>query len=159
MLFKKLFSATIKFIKKWGIFGVIGYISIWIPLGLGYLLGHQDLKTTGWVIVAVATTPNGIGTIATILLAAIYKWLWNIPILGFIAWGKETVIKVQTQTQLMLYYDSDEIKMLLDHGKDLKKYTDDKKKRFFDNLKKERIKKIDEQWSKENRKDEHSEID
>lgn len=41
--------------------------------------------------------------------------------------------------------------MFLDHGKELKTYTDEKRKKFFDELKKERIQMIDHQWSKENK--------
>jgi hypothetical protein len=143
--FKKIFS----FLKKWGLFGVLGYITLFIPLGLGYLLSNVNLRTTGLVIAAIVAAPNGLGLLFTIIIAALYKWLWKIPILGFIAWAKETMLKIQTQNQLGLYYDSEEIQILLDMGKKLKDFSDDEKLKFSKRLKTDRLKMIDEQWSKE----------
>lgn len=151
-MFKRIFKGTFNFIKKWGLYGIIGYITLYLPLGLGYIFNNRDLKTIGWIIAAIVAAPNGIGFILTIVLATIYKWIWKALIVGFISWGKETVLKLQIQNQLMLYYDSEEIQMFLDHGKDIKKYSDEQRKKFFDNLRKERIKMIDQQWSREKEK-------
>lgn len=148
-MIKKFFKSVLVFLKKWGLFGVAGYVTLFIPLGLGYLLGNDNLRTTGLVVAAIVATPNGVGLLLTVIFAALYKWLWTVPILGFIAWGKETIIKVQIQSQMMLYYDSEEIQMILDHGKEIKKYTDQKKYKFASDLKRKRLEMIDQQWSEE----------
>ena len=151
-MIKKFFKGIINFIKQWGLYGIIAYITLYVPLGLGYIFNDSDLKTTGWIIAAIVAAPNGIGFLLTIIFAALYKWLWKVPIIGFISCGKETILKIQIQNQLMLYYDSEEIQMFLTHGKEIKRFSDDKKKKFYDNFKKERIDLIDQQWSKENEK-------
>lgn len=151
-MIKKFFRSILVFLKKWGLFGVIGYVTLFLPLGLGYLLGNDNLRTTGLVIAAIVATPNGVGLLMTVIFAALYKWLWTVPILGFIAWAKETITKVQIQSQMMLYYDSDEIQMILDHGKEIKKYTDQKRSQFSTDLKRTRLEMIDQQWSKETKK-------
>ena len=98
----------------------------------------------GWIWAGIWAAPIFTPAwLVLIILAAIYKWLWKVAILQTVAWGKELVKKIQIQNQLGLYYDSDEIQMLLDHGKDLKKYSDEKKKDFFAKLKQERIEMID----------------
>lgn len=136
-MIKKFFKGILRFIKKWGIYGIIGHLSLYSPLAFGFIFDSPELKTIGWILVALIATPNGFGLLMTIIFAAIYKWLWKVPILGFIIWGRETLLKLQIQNQLMLYYDSEEIQMFLDHGKEIKQ---------------ERIKMIDQQWSKEKEK-------
>lgn len=148
-MIKKFFKRIFSFLKKWGLFGVIGYITLFVPLGLGYLLSNVNLRTTGLVIAAIVAAPNGVGILLTVILAAFYKWVWKIPVLGFIFWSKETMLKIQTQNQLGLYYDSEEIQILLDMGKNLKDFTDEEKLKFSTQLKRNRLKMIDEQWSKE----------
>lgn len=59
------------------------------------------------------------------------------------------MLKIQTQNQLGLYYDSEEIQILLDMGKKLKDFSDEEKLKFSTQLKRNRLKMIDEQWSKE----------
>jgi hypothetical protein len=146
---KKLFRSTFKFLKKWGLYGILAYITLYVPLGLGFILTNDNLKTIGWVIAAIVAAPNGLGLLFTIIIAALYKWLWKVPILGFIAWAKETLLKLQIQNQIGLYYDSDEIQMLLDVGKRLKDFSDEEKLLFSNHLKKERLKLIDDEWTKE----------
>lgn len=148
-MIKKFFRSILVFLKKWGLFGVVGYVTLFIPLGLGYLLGNDNLRTTGLVIAAIVAAPNGVGLLLTVIFAALYKWLWTIPILGFVAWSKETILKIQIQNQIMIYYDSDEIQMILDHGKEIKKFADLEKAKFSTNLKKKRLDMIDQQWSKQ----------
>jgi hypothetical protein len=145
----KIFKFLVNFIKKWGLYGIIGYLTLFLPLGLGLLFKNNELRNAGWIIVAVIATPNGLGIILTIILASLYKWFWKVPLLGFIWWGKETSKKIQIQNQLGLYYDSDEIQLLLDMGKKLKDFSDIEKNKFSTELKKNRLKMIDEKWSKE----------
>lgn len=145
---KKLLNGTLNFLKKWGIYGVLGYITLFIPLGLGYLLGNDNLRTTGLVIAAIVAAPNGVGLLLTVIFAALYKWLWKVAILGFVAWATETILKIQIQNQMMLYYDSEEIQMLLDMGIKIKNFSDKERKLFIEKLKRDRIKMIEDQWSK-----------
>jgi hypothetical protein len=146
---KKFLKGIINFIKKWGVFGVLGHLSLYLPLGLGLLLNNIELRNAGWIITAVIATPNGLGIILTIILASLYKWFWKVPVLSFIFWTKETTKKIQIQNQLGLYYDSDEIQIVLDMGKKLKDFSDLEKNKFLNELKKNRLKMIDEKWSKE----------
>ena len=148
-MIKKFFRSILIFLKKWGLFGVAGYVTLFIPLGIGYLLSNDNLITTGLVVAAIVATPNGVGLLMTVIFAALYKWMWTVLILGFIAWAKETITKVQTQSQMMLYYDSEEIQMILDHGKEIKKYTDKQRSIFNSDLKRIRLEMIDKQWTKE----------
>lgn len=148
-MIKKFFKSTLNFIKKWGLYGILGYTTLYVPLGLGLLFNNKELRNAGWIIAAVIATPNGLGFIFTIIFASFYKWFWKIPVLGFIFWTIETSKKIQIQNQIGLYYDSEEIQILLDMGKNLKDFTDEEKRKFLLKLKKTRLKMIDEKWSKE----------
>jgi hypothetical protein len=72
-----------------------------------------------------------------------------------ILFAKESMMKLQLQNQLAAYLTAEEINMVLEMAKKVNAESDKKKKAFLDLLRKERMKMIDDQWTKEvNQKEE-----
>ena len=135
--------------KKWGLYGVLAIATLYSPLFISIF--KQDPSFTAFALwwSALWASPLTPGWLFILLLATFYKWLVSVVIFGFIKWSKENIIKIQIQNQLGLYYTSHEIKMFLEMGKEIKKYSDEEKKLFQEKLRICRIKKIDDQWSEE----------
>lgn len=88
------------------------------------------------------------GWLVTILLAVFFRWLrmgaWQLILLA-----KESMVKLQLQNQLAAYLTSEEINMILEMAKRVSQESDKKKKTFLDELRKQRLHMIDDQWTKE----------
>ena len=137
-----------KIIKKWGFFGLLAVVTLYIPLWLGYVLQDQEMIAFGWRWVAIWAMPFPPAWLAVILLASFYKWLY-IRILVLIRWTREAIVKLQLQNQLAAYLTSEEIYMILEMAKKVHQKSETKRSRFRERLRKERLKMIDDQWTKE----------
>jgi GTPase SAR1 family protein len=62
---------------------------------------------------------------------------------------KEAMVKLQLQNQLAAYLTSEEINMILEMAKKVHLDSEKRKRAFLDILRKERMKMIDDQWTKE----------
>jgi hypothetical protein len=63
--------------------------------------------------------------------------------------AKESMVKLQLQNKLAAYLTSEEINMVLEMAKKVSLESDKKKKVFLDELRKQRLQMIDDQWTKE----------
>lgn len=146
---RRFFLGIWNFIKRWGIYGILGVMTLHSPIIISYFL-HNDTFTSfaiWWS--ALWASPITPGWLLMLLLATFWKWFFNVVILGLVKWSKETLRKIQIQNQLGLYYSSEEIQMFLDMGKKIKGFSDKERKEFNSILREKRMKMIDEQWTKE----------
>lgn len=145
---KGFFSWLRDFIRKWGVYGILAIVSLYSPLIIGLIIQDEELISFGWRWTAIWALPIPPAWLAVAILAGFYKWLYVVVIKGFYYWIKEKTFQIQRQTQFGLYFTSEEMDMMLEMGKELKKFTDKEKSKFNDALRKQRLQKIDEQWTK-----------
>ena len=88
------------------------------------------------------------GWLLTILLAVFIRWLrmgaWQLILLA-----QEAMRKLQLQNQLAAYLSSEEINMILEMAKKVELQSEEKRKAFREELRKQRLRMIDDQWTKE----------
>jgi hypothetical protein len=101
-----------------------------------------------WTAIWWGLGPLTPGWLVTVLLAVFIRWLrmgaWHLILLA-----KESMVKLQLQNQLAAYLTSEEINLILEMAKKVSIDSDKKRKVFMEQLRKERLKMIDEQWTKE----------
>ena len=140
----------IDFFKKYGIDAVLALIVFNFPMS-----GVAFIKDPGFVAFATWWTalwwglgPLTPGWLVTILLAVFIRWLrmgaWQLILLA-----QESMRKLQLQNQLAAYLTSEEINMVLEMAKKVNAESDKKKKIFLEELRKQRLQMIDDQWTKE----------
>ena len=148
--FKEIGNKFIAFFKKYGIDAVLALLIFNFPM-----YGILFIKNEGFVVFAKAYTaffwglgPLTPGWLLTILLAVFIRWL-RMGIWQGILWLKEALAKLQLQNQLAAYLTAEEINIILDMAKKVETQSEEKRKAFKEKLRKERLKMIDDQWTKE----------
>jgi len=144
---KKLFNKFIDFIRRWGIFGILAIVTLYIPLWLGFILNDKEMISFGWKWAAIWALPFPPMWIAIGVIAYFYKWIWKYIILTGYFRVIEITRVVQRQNEMGLYYTSEEIDMFIELGVEIKKFSDAEKAEFKERIRRERLEKIDEQWS------------
>lgn len=147
---KGFFKKILNFFKKYGIDAVLALLIFNFPM-----YGVFFIDSPAFVTFATAYTaffwglgPLTPGWLLTILLAVFIRWLrigaWQLILLA-----QEAMRKLQLQNQLAAYLTSEEINMILEMAKKVDLASQEKRKAFQDVLRKERLKMIDDQWTKE----------
>ena len=138
------------FFKKYGIDAVIAILVFNFPMYAVVFIKDENFRNFAlwWTAIWWGLGPLTPGWLVTILLAVFVRWLrmgaWQI-----ILWLKETVMKLQLQNQLAAYLTAEEINMILEMAKKVEARSLEKRKAFQEQLRKERMKLIDDQWTKE----------
>ena len=139
-----------EFLKKYGIDALLALLIFNFPMyAVAFIKdpGFQQFAL-GWTAFwwgLGALTP---GWLVTILLALFIRWVryWFVDAYYAI---KEAARKLQLQNQLSAYLTSEEIDMILEMAKKVEGQSEVKRKDFREALRKERLKMIDDQWTKE----------
>lgn len=144
----KLLNWFVNIFKRWGVFGAIAIITLYIPTWLGFITGNKELQEFGlrWVIIWAAPFPPAL--LVIFLLAALYKWLW-VQLVKVYHWFVEIMNKLQLQNQFITYLTSEEIHMILAVAKKVDAESQEKIKKFKERLRKERLKMLDDKWTQE----------
>lgn len=150
---KKKSDVLIKFknfIKKYGFDAVLAILIFNFPMYGMVFIKADGFRTFAlwWTALWWGLGPLTPGWLVTILLAVFIKWLRSGLWKG-ILWLKEAVDKLQLQNQLAAYLTAEEILMILDMAKKVHSESEAKRKAFLEELRKERMKLIDDQWTKE----------
>jgi hypothetical protein len=147
---KDIGNKFIAFFKKYGIDAVLAVLIFNFPM-----YGILFIKDESFVVFATAYTaffwglgPLTPGWLLTILLAVFIRWL-RMGIWQGILWAREALAKLQLQNQLAAYLTAEEINIILEMAKKVETQSEAKRKAFKDKLRKERLKMIDDQWTKE----------
>jgi len=146
----------IAFLKKYGIDAILSILIFNFPMYAIAFINDQGFQVFAlwWMALWWGLGPLTPGWLVTILLAVFIKWLRS-GIWKGILWLKEAIDKLQLQNQLAAYLTAEEINMVLEMAKKVSAESDKKKKAFLDLLRRERMKMIDDQWTKEvNQKEE-----
>ena len=147
---KNFFAKFIEFFKKYGFDAVLAILIFNFPMyGVAFIKaeGFQTFAIW-WTAIWWGLGPLTPGWLVTILIAVFIKWLRSGLWKG-ILWLKEAFAKLQLQNQLAAYLTAEEINMILEMAKKVDIKSQDKKKKFMVELRKERMKLIDDQWTKE----------
>ena len=144
----KLLNWFVNIFKRWGVFGVLAIITLYIPTWLGFITGNKELQEFGlrWVIIWAAPFPPAL--LVIFLLAALYKWVW-VQLVKVYHWFVEIINKLQLQNQFITYLTSEEIHMILSVAKKVDAESQEKIKRFKERLRKERLNMLDDKWTQE----------
>ena len=147
---KKWGLKILAFLRKYGIDAVLALIIFNFPM-----YGALFIKDPGFLAFAAWWTmlwwglgPLTPGWLVTILLAVFIRWL-RFGVWQGILWLKEALDKLQLQNQLAAYLTSEEIQMILEMAKKVEGQSEVKRKAFREALRLERLKMIDDQWTKE----------
>lgn len=126
--------------------------TLYIPTWLGFVTGNKDLQEFGirWLIIWAAPFPPA--WLVIFLIAGFYKWLVK-RFVDFIKWIDETIKKIHIQNQLMAYLTSDEIQIILNMAIKVHEQSSHKLHTYRDELRKERLKLIDDQFTIEANKE------
>jgi ABC-type multidrug transport system fused ATPase/permease subunit len=146
----------IAFLKKYGIDAILAILIFNFPMYAIAFIDDAGFQAFGlwWMALWWGLGPLTPGWLVTILLAVFIKWLRS-GIWKGILWLREAIDKLQLQNQLAAYLTAEEINMVLEMAKKVSAESDKKKKAFLDLLRRERMKMIDDQWTKEvNQKEE-----
>lgn len=147
---KKWGQKILAFLRKYGIDAVLALLIFNFPM-----YGAIFIKDPGFLAFAAWWTmlwwglgPLTPGWLVTILLAVFIRWLrfgaWQL-----VLWAKEALDKLQLQNQLAAYLTAEEIQMILEMAKKVEGQSEAKRKAFREALRKERLRMIDDQWTKE----------
>ena len=148
--FKNFVDKFIGFFKKYGIDAVLAILIFNFPMYAIAFIDDPGFQAFAiwWMALWWGLGPLTPGWLVTILLAVFFRWLrmgaWQLILLA-----KESMVKLQLQNQLAAYLTSEEINMILDMAKKVSLESDKKKKLFLDELRKQRLHMIDDQWTKE----------
>ncbi len=138
------------FFKKYGVDAVLSLVIFNFPMYAIAFIPDPGFQAFGiwWMALWWGLGPLTPGWLFTILLAVFIRWLrmgaWQLILLA-----KESMVKLQLQNQLAAYLTSEEINMILEMAKKVYSQSEQKRKVFTEQLRKERLKMIDDQWSKE----------
>lgn len=148
----KLLRFFFKFIKKWGLYGVLAIITLYIPTWLGYVTGNKELQEFGlrWLIIWAAPFPPA--WLVIFLIAGFYKWLVK-RFVAMVRWVDEQTKKIHNQNQLMAYLTSEEIQIILNMAIKVHEQSNKKLQTYRDVLRKERLTLIDDQFTIEAQKE------
>ena len=147
---KNFLAKFIDFFKKYGIDAVMAILVFNFPMYAVTFIQDPGFQSFAiwWTAIWWGLGPLTPGWLVTILLAVFFRWLrmgaWQLILLA-----KESMVKLQLQNQLAAYLTSEEINMILDMAKKVSLESDKKKKLFLDELRKQRLHMIDDQWTKE----------
>ena len=138
------------FLRKYGIDAIIALLIFNFPMyGALFIKDPGFLAfSTWWTLLWWGLGPLTPGWLVTILLAVFIRWL-RMGVWQGILWGKEAMAKLQLQNQLAAYLTSEEINMILEMAKKVEGQSEAKRKAFREQLRKERLQMIDDQWTKE----------
>lgn len=147
---KPFLQKMLAFLKKYGIDAVIALLIFNFPMyGALFIKDPGFLAfSTWWTLLWWGLGPLTPGWLVTILLAVFIRWL-RMGVWQGILWGKEAMAKLQLQNQLAAYLTSEEINMILEMAKKVEGQSEAKRKAFREQLRKERLQMIDDQWTKE----------
>lgn len=138
------------FIKKYGVDAILAILIFNFPMyGVAFIKaeGFQTFAIW-WTAIWWGLGPLTPGWLVTILLAVFIKWL-RTGLWKGILWLKEAIDKLQLQNQLAAYLTAEEINMILDMAKKVHGKSEAKRKVFLEELRKQRLQMIDDQWTKE----------
>lgn len=140
----------IAFFKKYGIDAILAILIFNFPMYAVTFIDNEGFRTfaTWWTAIWWGLGPLTPGWLLTILLAVLIRKI-RISLWRFVLWLKELVDKIQLQNQFVAYLTSEEINMILDMAKRVHNQSEAKRKAFMEQLKKERLQMIDDQWTKE----------
>jgi hypothetical protein len=147
---KNFFAKFIDFFKKYGFDAVLAILIFNFPMYAVAFIKAEGFQTFAlwWTAIWWGLGPLTPGWLVTILLAVFIRWLrmgaWQLILLA-----KEAMVKLQLQNQLAAYLTSEEINMILEMAKKVHLDSEKRKRAFLDVLRKERMKMIDDQWTKE----------
>ena len=138
------------FLRKYGIDAIIALLIFNFPMyGALFIKDPGFLAfSTWWTLLWWGLGPLTPGWLVTILLAVFIRWL-RMGVWQGILWGKEAMAKLQLQNQLAAYLTSEEINMILEMAKKVEGQSEAKRKASREQLRKERLQMIDDQWTKE----------
>ena len=140
----------IAFFKKYGIDAVLALLIFNFPMYAIAFIKDEGFRTfaTWWMALWWGLGPLTPGWLVTILLAVFIRWL-RMGIWQGILWLKEALAKLQLQNQLAAYLTAEEINIILEMAKKVETQSEAKRKAFREQLRKERLQMIDDQWTKE----------
>lgn len=139
-----------EFLKKYGVDALLALLIFNFPMYAVAFIDDPGFQqfALGWTAFwwgLGALTP---GWLVTILLALFIRWVrhWFVDAYYTVM---EAARKLQLQNQLSAYLTSEEIDMILEMAKKVEGQSEAKRKAFREALRKERLKMIDDQWTKE----------
>ena len=147
---KGFLKKIIAFFKKYGIDAVLALAIFNFPMYGVLFITNANFRTFAAAYTAFfwGLGPITPGWLLTILLAVFIRWLrmgaWQLILLI-----QEAMRKLQLQNQLAAYLSSEEINMILEMAKKVELQSEEKRKEFREELRKQRLKMIDDQWTKE----------
>ena len=140
----------IAFLKKYGIDAILAILIFNFPMIALTFVHDETFRTFAawWTAIWWGLGPLTPGWLVTILLAVFIRWLrmgaWQLILLA-----KEAMVKLQLQNQFAAYLTSEEINLILEMAKKVHNQSEAKRKAFLEELRKERLQMIDDQWTKE----------
>ena len=147
---KNFLAKFIDFFKKYGFDAVLALLVFNFPMYAIAFIKDPGFQAFAiwWMALWWGLGPLTPGWLVTILLAVFFRWL-RLTIWQGILWGKEALAKLQLQNQLAAYLTAEEIQIILEMAKKVELQSEDKRKAFKEALRKERLRMIDDQWTKE----------
>lgn len=147
---KKFLAKIIGFFKKYGIDAVLALLIFNFPMYGIFFITHAGFRTFAAAYTAFfwGLGPLTPGWLLTILLAVFIRWL-RMGVWQLILLIKEAMVKLQLQNQLAAYLTSEEINIILEMAKKVEAKSAERRKAFTEQLRKERLQMIDDQWTKE----------
>jgi hypothetical protein len=147
---KNFFNKLGAFFKKYGIDAFLAVIIFNFPMYAIFFIESEGFRTfaTWWTAIWWGLGPLTPGWLVTILLAVFIRWL-RMGLWKFILWLRELIDKIQLQNQFVAYLTSEEINMILEMAKKVHTQSEAKRKAFLEELRKQRLQMIDDQWTKE----------
>ena len=138
------------FLKKYGVDVLLALLIFNFPMYAVAFIDDPGFQqfALGWTAFwwgLGALTP---GWLVTILLALFIRWVRGWFVQAYLD-VKEAARKLQLQNQLSAYLTSEEIDMILEMAKKVELQSEGKRKEFREQLRKERLQMIDDQWTKE----------
>jgi hypothetical protein len=147
---KKFFKKFAAFFKKYGIDAFIAILIFNFPMYAITFIEAEGFRQFAlwWTAIWWGLGPLTPGWLVTVLLAVFIRWLrlgaWQLILLV-----QEAIMKLQLQNQLAAYLTSEEINIILEMAKKVETKSVEKRKDFAEQLRKERLRMIDDQWTKE----------
>lgn len=147
---KNFLAKFIDFFKKYGFDAVLALLVFNFPMYAVAFIRDPGFVAfaTWWAALWWGLGPLTPGWLVTILLAVFFRWL-RLGIWQGILWAQEAVRKLQLQNQLAAYLTAEEINLILEMAKKVEGQSEEKRKAFKEALRKQRLKMIDDQWTKE----------
>lgn len=147
---KNFFSKFGAFLKKYGIDAILAIVIFNFPMYAVAFIPDPGFQAFAlwWIALWWGLGPLTPGWLVTILLAVFIRWLRMLIWKG-VLWSKEALAKLQLQNQFAAYLTSEEINMILEMSKKVHAQSEAKRKVFLEELRKQRLQMIDDQWTKE----------